>query len=303
MAKDGEIESFSGRVINFNHLYYFHVVASEGSVARASERLGVKQPTISEQVKTLERAFGVALFERTTSGLRLTEAGRIAYEHAAVMFRQGERLVEALGKAPLAGPRLLRVGLSTGVIRSMTASCLSPIFGLDDCITSVRTAESTELLRALRDDNLDLVVTETEPADTARNGFVVVTIDRPQLVAVAHPSVVPAKHWENVAFINYRPGAAFHRDVQSFLEAKSLRPRVVAEADDALLLLEVASSSALAAIVPLSLARDSIARGRVSILAILDHGHAAVHAIFQQDDGLDSVRKAVDRLVAANVQP
>jgi DNA-binding transcriptional LysR family regulator len=35
-------------VLNFNHLYYFHVTASEGSVKAAADRLGVTQPTVSE---------------------------------------------------------------------------------------------------------------------------------------------------------------------------------------------------------------------------------------------------------------
>ena len=81
-------------MLNYNHLHYFHVAAVEGTVAGAAGRLGVTQPTVSEQVRALERTLGVALFERTATGLRLTDAGRLAYEHTSVMFRAGERLVE-----------------------------------------------------------------------------------------------------------------------------------------------------------------------------------------------------------------
>src|SRR5690242_12438938 len=108
-------------MLNYNHLYYFHVVAAEGSVARAAERLGVTQPTISEQVRALERALGVTLFERAPSGLRLTAEGRIAYDHTSAMFRQGERLIEALGQSPPAVPCTLRVGLGAGVARASSA--------------------------------------------------------------------------------------------------------------------------------------------------------------------------------------
>lgn len=59
-----------GPMLNYNHLYYFHVAALEGSVAAAAVRLGVTQPTVSEQVRALERALEVSLFERqsTASG-------------------------------------------------------------------------------------------------------------------------------------------------------------------------------------------------------------------------------------------
>ena len=78
-------------MLNYNHLYYFYVVASERSVKAAADRLGVTQPTISEQIRLLERALGVPLFDRTPSGLQLTRAGREAFEHAQTMFQAGQR--------------------------------------------------------------------------------------------------------------------------------------------------------------------------------------------------------------------
>src|SRR5690606_23757307 len=75
------------RLLNFNHLYYFYVTAREGSISAAATKLGVTQPTISEQIKSLERFLGAQLFERHPEGMRLNEAGQIAYEHAEVMFR------------------------------------------------------------------------------------------------------------------------------------------------------------------------------------------------------------------------
>ena len=286
-------------MLNYNHLHYFHVVASEGSVARASERLGVTQPTISEQVRALERAIGVTLFERTASGLRLTEDGRIAYEHTSVMFRQGERLIEALGHAPPSTPRSLRVGLSGGVVRSTTASFLSPVFALPDCVVSVRTGDTAELLRDLRNGELDLVLSETEPPEATRRGMALVVLDRPVLVAVAHPTVEPTGDWENVALIHYRPSSAFHWDVAAFLAARGLRPQVAAEADDASLLLEAASRGGFATFVPRAMARDAIAQGRLRILATLEPGHAAVHALYRDDAATELVRRALEVLIEA----
>ena len=101
--------------LNYNHLYYFHVAATEGTVAAAAVRLGVTAATVSEQLKTLERALGTDLFERTPTGLKLTEAGRLTLDHTSGMFRLGERLVEVLGHAPADATRSLRVGMSGGI--------------------------------------------------------------------------------------------------------------------------------------------------------------------------------------------
>lgn len=290
-------------MLNFNHLYYFHVVASEGSVARASERLGVTQPTISEQVRTLERAIGVTLFERAASGLRLTDDGRIAYEHTSVMFRHGERMIEALGHAPPPSPRTLRVGLSAGVVRSTSAGILAPVFALSNCVTSVRTGEAVELLQELRGGELDLVLSESEPPSISLRGMDLVVLDRPVLVAVAHPAVEPGPAWDNVAVLHYRPSSAYHWDVAAFLQERGLRPRLAAEADDATLLLEAACGGGFVAFVPRTMARDAVAQGRLRVLATLEPGQAAVHAVYRDDAGSELVRRAIEVLVESARRP
>jgi len=50
--------------MNYNHLYYFWMVAREGGVMRASEELMVSQPTVSNQLRELEKSMGQKLFQR-----------------------------------------------------------------------------------------------------------------------------------------------------------------------------------------------------------------------------------------------
>src|SRR5512143_3300815 len=137
-------------MLNYNHLYYFHVAAQEGSVGAAAAKLGVTQPTVSEQLRALERSLGVTLFDRSPTGLKLTEAGRLAFEHTSVMFRAGERLVESLGQDSRDMPRSLRVGLSSAVARATSSDFLMPLLALPDCVPVIRSGDSVELLRALR---------------------------------------------------------------------------------------------------------------------------------------------------------
>ena len=62
--------------MNYTQLRAFHAVASAGSYTRASEMLHVTQPTLSGQVKALEEAYGVRLFQRRGRGVELTDLGR-----------------------------------------------------------------------------------------------------------------------------------------------------------------------------------------------------------------------------------
>ncbi len=57
----------------------FHAVGQAGSFTGAARQLNVSQPTITTQVRELERTYGVELFLRSTSGARLTETGSILF--------------------------------------------------------------------------------------------------------------------------------------------------------------------------------------------------------------------------------
>jgi DNA-binding transcriptional LysR family regulator len=107
----------------------FVAVAEEGHLTRAAERLHTSQPAVSAHVKTLEDELGMALFERTPRGMRLTHAGTVLKTRAeevlknveAMRFEAGQ-LKEKLGGALRIGlnvnPRFLKVTEMLTVMRN-----------------------------------------------------------------------------------------------------------------------------------------------------------------------------------------
>jgi LysR family transcriptional activator of nhaA len=285
-------------MLNYNHLHYFHVAATEGSVAAAAEKLGVTQPTVSEQLRALERALAVTLFDRSPTGLKLTEAGRLAFEHTSVMFRAGERLVESLGQDSRDMPKSLRVGLSGAVARATSSDFLMPLLALPDCVPVIRTGDSVDLLRALRANELDLVLCENDPPDAAKRGLESAVIASTILVAVAPPSLEPGDDWQGVGFIHYRASSSYRWEVESFLSSRKLSPKVAGEADDSMFLLEAASRGGYVVVVPRSIARDKIANGKVRVLAQFEPSQAGVHALYQDGTNAELARRAVEILIA-----
>ena len=62
--------------VELRHLRYFAAVAELGNVTQAARRLHVAQPALSRQIQDLEEELGVKLLERSTRGIKLTEAGK-----------------------------------------------------------------------------------------------------------------------------------------------------------------------------------------------------------------------------------
>ena len=84
-------------------LRQFLAIAEAGSLSKAAARLGVSQPTLTRQLAAMESTLGLALFERTTRGVTLSEAARAMLEPVREMHRQAhavERIAQGLDAAP-----------------------------------------------------------------------------------------------------------------------------------------------------------------------------------------------------------
>ena len=67
--------------LNYHHLLYFWMAAREGGITKACRKLHLTQPTVSGQIRALERALKARLFERAGRTVTLTETGRIVYRY------------------------------------------------------------------------------------------------------------------------------------------------------------------------------------------------------------------------------
>src|SRR6516162_2129596 len=98
--------------LNYHHLLYFWIVAREGTIARACAELHLTQPTISGQLRSLERAFGTKLFNRAGRNLVLTDAGRVVYRYADEIFSLGRELQDTVRGRPVGSFVRLLVGIA-----------------------------------------------------------------------------------------------------------------------------------------------------------------------------------------------
>ena len=153
--------------LNYNHLYYFWMVAREGGIARAAEELMLSQPTISVQLKELETALRHRLFDRIGRGLQLTDAGRIAFNYANEIFSLGQEMTNALEDQPAGRPLKLAVGILDVIPKLVVRRLLEPALRLPQPIRLIcREDKADRLLTDLAARRTDMVLSDA-PIGTA----------------------------------------------------------------------------------------------------------------------------------------
>ena len=148
-------------MINYKHLHYFWVVAKQGGVARASERLHLTPQTISGQISLLEDKLGEALFTKVGRNLELTETGRLVLSYADEIFSLGTELEEALHNLPVDRPMVFKVGVAEVVPKTIAYRLLAPAMELPDPVRIVCKENSLDnLLGELALHRIDMVIAD-----------------------------------------------------------------------------------------------------------------------------------------------
>ena len=212
--------------LNFKHLHYFWVVAQEGSITRAAERLGVAVQTISGQLSLLERQLGKALFNSQGRGLVLSDAGRIAQGYADQIFQLGEALTEAVTNAGSESTLRLRAGISDGIPKLLAYRLLSTVTSMPADVRLVcDEGEFETLLADLALHRLDVVLTD-RPATVSANLKVFSTrLGEFATGLFATPALLlPTRH------------NALRGRIDRWLEQSHIHPKIVGEFEDSALL-------------------------------------------------------------------
>ncbi len=273
--------------LNYHHLRLFWAVAHEGNLTRAAKRLNLSQSALSVQVQKLEQQLGHALFERQGKRLSLTEAGRIALEHADAVFQAGDELLMTLRGRPRLSQQVLRVGALTTLSRNFQLEFLRPLVGRPDVELVVRSGTMRELVAQLDAHAIDVVLANAAVPGDARAALHSHLLDRQPVSLVGRPAVgsPPLRFPEDLRTepvllpsLDSGVRVAFDRA----LALAGVRPTILAEVDDmAMLRLLARESGAGVALVPPIVVRDELQAGALVERCRIPDVTESFHAIVQ----------------------
>lgn len=265
------------RSLNFQHLYYFWIVAREGGISRASDALDLSASTISAQVTQLERTLEVKLFRRVGRNIRLTEVGHVAFRYAEEIFSLGSEMTHAIRGWHTEGPVLLQVGIADAVPKLVATRFLRPALEeLPEVHLICREDRPDRLLAELALHHFDVLLLdaplEAGPAVKAHSHLLaewpLAFFGKPSLVAELAPDF--PRSLEAAPVLLPTAGSTIRRQLDRFFEDREIRCRVVGEFEDSALVKSFSEAGAGFFAAPAALAEDLERQHGSALLGVLD---------------------------------
>ena len=275
--------------MDVNALNIFIEVAEHKSFTRAGEKLGYSQPTVSFQIKQLEKALGVQLFDRIGHTVNLTDAGRDALSYAQRICQMSQEMV--LGADQRREPR--------GVLRlSMPDSLSSPLIVREfarfrsrypEVQLHLTTADTAGVLRLLDHNEVDLVCTLDVPVyDTA---YIIANEEKVgvHVVASAENPLAGERQVDVEKLLDYpflltEKGMSYRRLLDEHLARQGLEIQPVLEMGDADLICRLVEENMGLSLLPDYVTEAAVRRGAVVRLNVTDfHAEVRKQLLYRRD--------------------
>ncbi|MGQ7793432.1 LysR substrate-binding domain-containing protein [Faunimonas sp. B44] len=207
--------------ITIKQLKALRTVTRTGRIASAANALNLTAPAVTLQIKGLEEAVGMPLFDRTSEGLRLTDAGRVMLETAEqvdALIAAGCERILALKGAAAGRVQVGAVSTAKYFAPQLIAAFMRERSGVE---IRLQIGNRVEILEALRDFRIDLAVMGQPPGDLPVEAAV---IGEHPLIIVASPEhrlarrkSVPRAELAGETFLMREQGSGTRAAMETFL--------------------------------------------------------------------------------------
>lgn len=229
--------------LNYHHLLYFWMVAKEGGISRASEKLHLAQPTLSTQIRKLEKSMGSALFDRVGRSLVLTDTGQMVYRYADEIFALGRELSDSLQGLPTTDVLKLTVGVPDVLPKLVVYNLLKPALEIDQQVQIVcYEGKQKDLLADLALHRLDVVFADSPiTPDTHIRAFnhllgeSTISIFAAEQLAEQYQPNFPAS-LDGAPMLLPTQTTSLRRALEQWFDSSGVRPCVVHEFEDSAIL-------------------------------------------------------------------
>ncbi len=229
--------------LNYQHLYYFWMVAKHGSISAACEILHLAQPTISTQLSILQESFGAILFRKQGRRLELTDTGRTVFHYADEIFSIGRELTQVLKGEHSENSLRLSLGMTDAMPKLIAYRLIEPLIKMPESVQIQCHEDKTErLLAEISLHSLDIVLSDVPATPASGKGIFNHYLGRSQVAVFAHPDLARRYQDNFPRSLNGAPfllptgNTVLRRSLDQWFDKNDLSPSVQAEIEDSALL-------------------------------------------------------------------
>ncbi len=228
--------------LNYHHLYYFWMAVRTGGVSAAGVRLRLAPPTVSAQIRCLERSLGERLLERRGRNVVPTETGRMVFRYAEEIFSLGREMLDSVRDPGGRACRLV-IGIADVLPKLIAHWLIEPALKLSQPVRIVCREDNPEhLLAALALRELDVVLSDAPIGPNIRIHAYNHLLGECGISFLATPELVAARRGRFPRSLDGAPmllptdNTALRQSLDQWFSERQIRPAIVGEFEDYALL-------------------------------------------------------------------
>ena len=272
--------------LNLKHLRYFWVVASEGSITKASEILHLTPQTISGQLRMLEESIDAKLFQKSGRNLVLSDTGQTVFSYADEMFNLESELQDTLKGTPNTQNLKFNVGVAMVVPKLIAYRVLEPVTHMQENVKLVcHEAPLVDLLADLSVHKLDLVLADAPISPTLNVKAYNHLLGESGISFFARNEDAKKYRRNFPASLHGAPmlmptnTSSLRRSLDQWLEDSSIKPDIVAEFEDRALMKAFGEAGTGVFTSPTAVEEDVVAKYGVKVVGRTDELIERLYAI------------------------
>ena len=218
--------------MELRQLEYFREIADTGSINEAARHLNMSQPPLSYQIMQLENELNVKLFERSSRGVTLTEAGRLLYERSGELLSYANSTKLEVSKS--GKTTVLKLGITSTTVGTIVPYISEFVKKNPDVNFEVRDGMTYSLLDYLLDGIIDVSVVRTPLRLDGIDSFFLTT---EPMIAVSSPQMrsetgekISLGQLTDLPLIIYR---RYEKLIMGAFEDRNIEPDIFCVCDDA----------------------------------------------------------------------
>jgi len=290
------IERMSMDRINLNKLYYFYVVAKEGSVKSASKKLHLTQPTISAQIKQLEEDLGFNIFIRKHRKLELNRNGKFVLKKAEKLFTLADDLLKALPERGEAERTKIKIGAIQSLSNSFIYDFSLKLWTNNSIHISITQGSLKDLIKKMEKDELDILLSDGPYSRSKK--YKAISLGQDKMVAVSSPDLeIDKKNFpaclDGKCYIAFSNQGRMQEEIDYFFEREKIEPERIGEVDDITLMRVITEKTKCFSIVPYRSVKESIKYKRLKMLGEMKQVSSSLWAITPSISANSSLTKQI----------